>query len=141
VKAGALKYGTHLRTPSGSDTAVVTGGWAPRQRDGWMWDLTMPGNNDHDFYIDTTTAAVLVHNDSCPLTNSQAQDMANRLGYRATKFQSSGQRVFTNGKNFITQDVDSHTGGLWKVARTVAGLASKQTQMGAYDYNLNYTGP
>ena len=62
MKAAALKYGTHLRTPSGSDTAVVTGGWIPRQRDGWMWDLTIPGNNDHDFYIDTTTASVLVHN-------------------------------------------------------------------------------
>jgi hypothetical protein len=27
-----------------------------------MWDLTIPGNNDHDFYIRTTTADVLVHN-------------------------------------------------------------------------------
>jgi hypothetical protein len=27
-----------------------------------MWDLTVPGNNDHDFYIDTTVASVLVHN-------------------------------------------------------------------------------
>jgi hypothetical protein len=65
-KAGALKYGTHLRTPSGSDTAVVTGGWVPRQRDGSMWDLTVPGNNDHDFYIDTATANLLVHNVSEP---------------------------------------------------------------------------
>jgi hypothetical protein len=62
VKAGALKYGTHLRTPGGSSTAVVTGGWVPQQRDGWMWDLTVPGNNDHDFYIDTTAGNILVHN-------------------------------------------------------------------------------
>jgi RHS repeat-associated protein len=62
VKAGSLKYGTHLRTPSGSDTATVTGGWIPPQRDGWMWDLTVPGGNDHDFYINTTTADILVHN-------------------------------------------------------------------------------
>jgi hypothetical protein len=27
-----------------------------------MWDLTIPGNDDHDFYIDTTAAEVLVHN-------------------------------------------------------------------------------
>jgi Pretoxin HINT domain len=65
VKAGALKYGTHLRTPDGSDTATVADGWVPRQLDGWMWDLTVPGNNDHDFYIDTTVATVLVHNDAC----------------------------------------------------------------------------
>jgi hypothetical protein len=62
VRAGALRYGTRLRTPSGRDTAVVTGGWVPRQSSGWMWDLTVPGNNDHDFYIDTTAAPVIVHN-------------------------------------------------------------------------------
>jgi hypothetical protein len=62
VKGDALKYGTHLRTPGGSDTATVVTGWVPQQRDGWMWDLTVPGNDDHDFYIDTTTADVLVHN-------------------------------------------------------------------------------
>jgi len=27
-----------------------------------MWDLTVPGNNDHDFYINTITTDVLVHN-------------------------------------------------------------------------------
>jgi hypothetical protein len=29
-----------------------------------MWDLAIPGGNDHDFYIVTIAAAVLVHN--CP---------------------------------------------------------------------------
>jgi len=29
VEAGALPYGTRLRAPSGSDTAVVTSGWVP----------------------------------------------------------------------------------------------------------------
>jgi hypothetical protein len=59
VKAGALRYGTHLRTPAGG-TATVLGGHAPRDRSGWMWDLTIPG--DHDFYIATTVADILVHN-------------------------------------------------------------------------------
>jgi hypothetical protein len=27
-----------------------------------MWDLTIPGNDDHDFYIETTAGPVLVHN-------------------------------------------------------------------------------
>jgi hypothetical protein len=31
-----------------------------------MWDLTVPGNDDHDFYIDTIAATVLVHNCSMP---------------------------------------------------------------------------
>lgn len=30
-----------------------------------MWDLIVPGGNDHDFYIDLVTTAVLVHN--CPI--------------------------------------------------------------------------
>ena len=27
-----------------------------------MWDLTVPGNNDHDFYVYTATVSILVHN-------------------------------------------------------------------------------
>jgi hypothetical protein len=67
--------------------------------------------------------------------------MAGRLGYRPTNYRSSGQRVFTNGKTFITQDVDAHNGGLWKMARTVGDLGGKGTRMGTYDYDLNYVGP
>jgi hypothetical protein len=36
--------------------------WIPNHRDGWMWDLTIPGNDDHYFFVDTIAAAVLVHN-------------------------------------------------------------------------------
>ena len=33
-------------------TAADAGGRAtPKVHDGWMWDLTVPGNNDHDFYV------------------------------------------------------------------------------------------
>lgn len=34
-----------------------------------MWDLTVPGGNDHDFYIDTTSADVLVHN--CAMSETE----------------------------------------------------------------------
>jgi hypothetical protein len=27
-----------------------------------MWDLTVPGDNDHDFYIYTAAASILVYN-------------------------------------------------------------------------------
>ena len=70
VRAGALRYGTHLRTPAGG-TATVLGGHAPRHRSGWMWDLTIPGN--HDFYIATTAADILVHNCAGPVTLSERQ--------------------------------------------------------------------
>ena len=63
VKAGALKYGDNLRTPSGT-TVTVIGGRAPAVVAGWMWDLSVPGGNDHDFYVDSAAAPVLVHN--CP---------------------------------------------------------------------------
>jgi large repetitive protein len=61
VKAAALKYGTRLRTPSGA-TATTRGGHNPKITTGWMWDLNIPGGNDHDFYIHAATTAILVHN-------------------------------------------------------------------------------
>jgi hypothetical protein len=38
-----------------------------------MWDLTVPGGNDHDFYIDTTIATVLVHNCDDPSLDEQGE--------------------------------------------------------------------
>ena len=66
-----LKPGEKLKTPDGQ-TAVVVGGSVPADHDGWMWDLTVPGNNDHDFYVLATGTAVegiLVHNSDCPTTD------------------------------------------------------------------------
>jgi hypothetical protein len=71
----------HLKTPDGQ-SAVVVGGSVPAAHDGWMWDLTVPGNNDHDFYVFPAQAdgsdreyrvgasdvPILVHNDSCGVT-------------------------------------------------------------------------
>jgi hypothetical protein len=52
-----------------SSTATADGGTTPKIHDGWMWDLTVPGDNDHDFYVAiTTTIAGLVHN--CPASDS-----------------------------------------------------------------------
>jgi RHS repeat-associated protein len=61
IPATHLKPGMHLKTSDGQ-TAVVVGGSVPAVHDGWMWDLTVPGNNDHDFYVTVATTAVLVHN-------------------------------------------------------------------------------
>lgn len=74
------------------------GGITPKQHDGWMWDLTVPGNDDHDFYVipaqtngghDTYgvvegVAPVLVHNSTpCPLEEAALKpgeaDTASRL--------------------------------------------------------------
>ena len=50
-----------LKTPDGQ-TVVVVGGSVPADHDGWMWDLTVPGNNDHDFYVVVTATEGLVQN-------------------------------------------------------------------------------
>jgi large repetitive protein len=71
VKAASLRKGESLRTPGGHATAFADGGSIPAKHRGLMWDLTIPGNGDHDFYVMTSVgAAVLVHNDSqdCSIT-------------------------------------------------------------------------
>ena len=67
IPANHLKQGMHLKTPDGQ-SAVVVGGSVPADHDGWMWDLTVPGNNDHDFYVAVAATAVLVHNCAAPST-------------------------------------------------------------------------
>ena len=72
IPAKHLKPGMHLKTPDGQP-AVVVGGSVPAVRDGWMWDLTVPGNNDHDFYVYVAAdAAVLVHNQDLPCSEGLA---------------------------------------------------------------------
>jgi hypothetical protein len=46
---------------------TADGGTTPKDHEGWMWDLTVPGNNDHDFYVipaQSGDVPVLVHNDN-----------------------------------------------------------------------------
>jgi hypothetical protein len=68
----------HLKTPDGQ-SAVVVGGSVPAVHDGWMWDLTVPGNNDHDFYVIAGSSIagdltpILVHNDGP--ASSQVPDL------------------------------------------------------------------
>ena len=82
VPAAKLGKGEYLLSLNGRD-ATVMGGRAPPVTTGWMWDLTVPGNNDHDFYVAPTgngstsgTAPVLVHNcgDELKATPGEARD-------------------------------------------------------------------
>jgi hypothetical protein len=97
IKAAALRYGTHLRTP-GSGTATALSGWTPRDSSGWMWDLTIPG--DHDFYIQAGTANVLVHN--CGEDGeSSSIDSGNYRG----RFNA---QLASDGKPRLPDDWDAH---------------------------------
>jgi RHS repeat-associated protein len=87
VKAAALKYGTRLRTPGGA-AATVTGGHDPKVTVGWMWDLTIPGNDDHDFYVQTAATAVLVHNTSCGPGDESAASGGEGEGFRNLEYEN-----------------------------------------------------
>ena len=95
----------------------------------------------HTYYV--TNSSILVHNANCgPLKGKNAVNAANKLGYKATNYFSKGQKVFYNAKTkmYITADVDSHIGGVWKMANTVKGLASKSSRLGTFDEFLNWIG-
>lgn len=46
----------------------------------------------------------------------------------------------TNGKNYITPDVDGHNGGIWKMGESVKALQNGETRMGTYNANLKRIG-
>ena len=79
ISASKLSKNEHLKTSDGA-TVTVIGGTTPKVHDGWMCDLTVPGNNDHDFYVipsggyDVTgDVPVLVHSSppgACSLTSA-----------------------------------------------------------------------
>jgi RHS repeat-associated protein len=72
------------------------------------------------------------------LTNAQSRELAKYVGYnrqvRDAPFNSRDQPVYTNGRNFITPDVDSHNGGVWKM------FNRSGTRLGTYDAALNRIG-
>ncbi len=61
---------------------------------------------------------------------------AERLGYdkrvKGAPFNSHGQAVYTDGKDYITRDADGHNGGVWKK------FDRKGNRLGTYDVDLNY---
>jgi hypothetical protein len=76
-------------------------------------------------------------------TTADATAAATKLGYVKTKDISNGQAVYmvtktstVKGLTYISPDVDSHNGGAWKAASSVANLGSKTTRLGTYNENL-----
>ncbi len=69
-------------------------------------------------------------------TNKEAKQAAEAMGFKKIADRSSGQAVFSDGKRFITRDVDGHSGGAWKMADSVKNLGNVNTRMGTYDATL-----
>jgi RHS repeat-associated protein len=62
-------------------------------------------------------------------------------GWTKINERSHGQPVYKNGNYYISPDVDSHNGGVWKMCKgSPNNLRSKTTRMGTYDGNLNRIG-
>ncbi|MBC7269573.1 MAG: hypothetical protein H5T76_12770 [Streptomyces sp.] len=60
----------------------------------------------------------------------------NWLGYtRVKNAKSHGQAVYTNGKNYISPDADTHSLGVWKMASSLDGFGHNQ-RLGTYDFLL-----
>ena len=107
VRAGALKYGSHLRTPSGGP-ATVLGGNNPGDRSGWMWDLTV--TRDHDFYVATGSTAVLVHN--CSVALQKANVALRGWASRSYQIGEDGQ-AFSLDKNAMIHILTRHAPEFW----------------------------
>jgi len=109
--------------------------------DARAYNLTVDGI--HTYHVGQ--AEILVHNDcglllsykqGARMTTPQATELANWLGYTRVKGATShGQAVYTNGKNFISPDVDSHSRGVWKMASSLNGFGANQ-RLGTYDFLL-----
>ena len=81
------------------------------------------------------------------ITSSEENKATKALGYTKTNVISHGRPVHkktktapSGGPKFITSDVDSHNGGIWKGADSAKALDSKQIRSGTYDAALKRIG-
>lgn len=69
--------------------------------------------------------------------NAAARRAAEAMGFTVVRGQRPhGQLVFTDGKRFISRDVDGHSGGAWKVANSADDLA-RNKRVGTYNADLS----
>ena len=62
---------------------------------------------------------------------AQALGYGQRIPTQKAPFPSHGAEVYSNGKNYITPDVDVHSGGVWKM------FDRRGNRLGTYDADLN----
>ncbi len=151
LRADRLDRGDDLLAPTGERVTVVSSSERTAYRR--VHNLTVAGV--HSYYVLAGRQPVLVHNDgdeypsplptqkqgkTQPLTNAQAKDLAEYNGYRDTGRTLRGEKIFTDGKNFIVQDTTSHNGGTWKIAKSERALGSKTTRTATTDALLEPIG-
>ncbi|WP_053983766.1 toxin C-terminal domain-containing protein [Niameybacter massiliensis] len=69
--------------------------------------------------------------------NKEIKQIAEKLGFVLTKYRTfNNQLIFTDGKNFISHDVDQHNGGFWKMAKSIKKLNLKNSRCGTFSCDL-----
>jgi hypothetical protein len=71
-----------------------------------MWDLTIPGDNDHDFYLSAAGATVLVHN-----AGGAGPCAAGQAGEAAAGIVKNTLKIAINGRNRIPDELNGSTIG------------------------------
>jgi hypothetical protein len=156
--AAKLKPGEHLLTANGT-VATADGGTIPKVHEGWMWDLTVPGNNDHDFYAiadQGTGVPVLVHNNGgglCDISELKGDEPGTAQRLMASPEYNGGQLhgfTDTNNPDFVDSNGRTYdaVGGptAWRSPKLNMGrmLNSIQSHMyfkSGFDYTvLDLTG-
>ena len=69
-------------------------------------------------------------------TTKEATQAAQALGSKRINETMNGQAIYTNGKFYISRDVDGHNGGAWKMADSIKNFGSKNTRLGTFNADL-----
>lgn len=65
-----------------------------------------------------------------------ARVQAEAMGFQDTGTSSHNARVYRQGRNYISRDLDSHHGGAWKLARNPRHLGNPNQRFGTYNKDL-----
>jgi hypothetical protein len=61
-------------------------------------------------------------------------------GFKRLKERIKKQKIFSNGKTYISPDADGHNGGVWKAAKSIEDLGSKETRLGTFGADMKKIG-
>ena len=138
INAGDLRVGDMLVTLEGS--SIIIERIYREQLETPETTYNFEVEDFHTYYVGDQE--FLVHNKCDKLkTNKEASEAAESLGYKKVHGESHGKAIFKNPKasrelRYITPDVDSHSGGIWKAAEKIDDLFSKNRRSGTYNLDL-----
>lgn len=136
-RADELARGEKVLTAEGQ-TLTVSGLAASTARVGTAYNLAVA--DIHTYHVGAD--AIVVHNACSRLTSPQSRQALRRLGVdtrRKVGTVKRGEPVYKlpDGR-LISRDLDGHSGsGVWKVARRIKDLESRNTRQGTFGLDAN----